>query len=79
MLSFAGAQAVVMEGVTGLVALDPEAASQGALMANRAFAAGTVAQVLKRHGVWRTVVTAGGEQIEISIAKRSWWRRGATG
>ncbi|MEU5160482.1 hypothetical protein AB0G74_12845 [Streptomyces sp. NPDC020875] len=73
--SLQDAQAVVMEGVTGLVSLDPEAASQGALMANRAFASGTVEQVLKSHGVWRTVVSARGERIEISIARRSWWRR----
>ncbi|MFE0424938.1 hypothetical protein [Streptomyces sp. NPDC058953] len=77
--SLQDAQAIVMEGVTGLVSLDPEAASQGALMANRAFSARTVEQVIKAHRSWRTVVTVRGEQVEISITRHRWWRRAGFG
>ncbi|MFJ9031424.1 hypothetical protein ACIRQP_23415 [Streptomyces sp. NPDC102274] len=69
------AQALVMEHITDLVARDPEAASQGAMMANRAFSVGTVAQALDTHGSWQTVVSVQGEQVKISITKRRWWSR----
>ncbi|MBC3982083.1 hypothetical protein H8N01_05785 [Streptomyces sp. AC536] len=68
------AQGIVMEYVTDLLARDPEAASQGALMANKAFSAGTVDQALNSQGSWQTVITVQGEQVNISIAKRRWWR-----
>ncbi|MEU5614210.1 hypothetical protein AB0H03_36840 [Streptomyces sparsogenes] len=68
------AQGVVMERITDLLALDPEAASQGALMANRAFSVGTVDHAIDAHGRWQTVITVQGEQVKVSIIKRRWWR-----
>jgi hypothetical protein len=72
--SLLDAQTVVMEHITDLLARDPEAASQGALMANKAFSAGTVAHALDTHGSWQTVITVQGDQVKVSITKRRWWR-----
>jgi hypothetical protein len=71
--SLQAAQTAVMEGVTDLVARDPEGASEGAIMANQAFAAGTVSHVLETHGRWQTVITVHGERITVAIRKRRWW------
>ncbi|MFI6288431.1 hypothetical protein ACIBCM_27415 [Streptomyces sp. NPDC051018] len=73
--SLPDAQLAVMEYITDLVARAPEAASQGALMANKAFSAGTVERALNTHGSWHTVITVHGEQVKIAIAKRRWWQR----
>ncbi|MEU9791924.1 hypothetical protein AB0E27_15095 [Streptomyces sparsogenes] len=67
------AQRIVMEGITELLALDPEGAAQGALMANKAFSVGTVDHAVDTHGSWQTVITVQGEQVKISITKRRWW------
>jgi hypothetical protein len=72
--SLQDAQAIVMEHVTDLLARDPVAAAQGALMANKAFSAGTVAHALDTQGSWQTVITVHGEQIKVSITKRRWWQ-----
>ena len=44
---------VVMEALTSLLAQDPEAVAEGAMMANRAFEVGTVQHALDTHGSWR--------------------------
>jgi hypothetical protein len=41
---------VVMEALTNLLAQDPEAAAEGAMMPNRAFSVGTVQHALDTHG-----------------------------
>ncbi|WP_103502009.1 MULTISPECIES: hypothetical protein [unclassified Streptomyces] len=69
------AQAVVMESITGLLASDPEGAAQGALMAKRAFAEGTVEHTVTTRGSWETVVTVQGRPVRLTILKAPWWRR----
>lgn len=69
------AQAAVMEHITELLARDPDAVSQGALMANEAFSAGTVDHALDIHGRWQTVITVHGKQVKVSVTRRRWWRR----
>lgn len=64
---------VVMEHLTELLARDPESASQGVTMANKAFSAGTVAHTLENQGTWQTVISIQDEQVKVSIAKRRWW------
>ncbi|MCP9945103.1 hypothetical protein LUX12_10415 [Streptomyces somaliensis] len=68
------AQMVVTEHVTDLLARDPEVASQGALTADRAFSAGTVAHALGTRGSRQTAITVQGGQVEVSITRRRWWR-----
>ena len=55
-------------------ARDPESASQGVMMAKKAFSAGTVAHVLETQGTWHTVLTVQDEQVQVSITRRPWWR-----
>lgn len=70
-------QSVVMERLTSLLARDPEAAAEGAMMANRAFSAGTVQHALDTYGSWRTRVTVCGESVPVVVVKRRLlrWRR----
>ncbi len=65
--------AVVVEAVTNLLAQDPEAAAEGAMMANRAFSVGTVQHALDTHGSWRTSVTVHGETVPVVVVKRRLW------
>jgi hypothetical protein len=67
-------QAVVMEHVTSLLAQDPEAAAEGAMMAKRAFSVGTVQHALDANGSWRTNVTVCGEPVLVVVVKRRLWR-----
>jgi hypothetical protein len=60
-------QSVVMEGVTNLLAQDPEGAAEGAMMANRAFSVGTVQHTLNTRGSWRTSVTVHGKSIPVVV------------
>jgi hypothetical protein len=62
-------QAVVMETLTGLLAKDPEAVAEGAMMANRAFEVGTVQHALDTQGSWRTSVTVHGEPVLLVVVK----------
>lgn len=64
---------VVMEALTNLLAQDPEAAAQGAMMANRAFSVGTVQHALDTHGSWRTSVTVRGEPVPVVVVKKRLW------
>lgn len=70
--TFQEAGAVVVEALTSLLAQDPEAAAEGAMMANRAFSVGTVQHALDTHGSWRTSVTVHGEPVPVVVKKRSW-------
>lgn len=63
-------QSVVMERLTSLLAQDPEAAAEGAMMANRAFSVGTVEHALDTHGSWRTSVSVCGESVPVVVVKR---------
>jgi cytochrome c-type biogenesis protein CcmH/NrfG len=65
-------ESVVMEALTSLLAQDPEAVAEGAMMANRAFEVGTVKQALDNHGSWRTSVRVHGEPVSVVVRKR-WW------
>ncbi|MBB0244570.1 hypothetical protein FNQ90_10760 [Streptomyces alkaliphilus] len=67
------AQFAVMEALTDLLARDPEAASQGVLMAKRAFSEGTVRHALQSTRMWQTVVVVLGEPVPIRIRKTRWW------
>jgi hypothetical protein len=68
--TFQEAAAFVAEGVTRLVARDPDGAAEGAMMANRAFAEGLVQHALDTDGIWRMTVTVHGEQIQVVVRKR---------
>jgi hypothetical protein len=70
--TFAEVGPVVMEALTGLLAQDPDAAAEGAAMANRAFSVGTVKHALDAHRSWRTSVTVHGEPVVIVVRKRLW-------
>lgn len=70
--TFQEAGAVVAEAVTDLLAQDPEGAAEGAMMANRAFSAGTVQHALDTHRSWRTSVTVDGEPVPVVVKKRLW-------
>jgi len=64
---------VIMDALTNLLAQDPEAAAEGARMANRAFSVGTVQHTLDTHGSWRTIVTVHGEPVPVVVVKRRLW------
>lgn len=67
--TFQEAGAVVVENVTNLLAQDPEGAAEGAMMANRAFSAGTVQHALDTHGSWRTSITVHGKSVPVVVVK----------
>lgn len=67
-------QFAVMEALTSLLAQDPEGASEGTMMVNRAFTVGTVQHALDAHGRWRTTVTVHGEPVAVVVTRRRrWW------
>jgi hypothetical protein len=68
-----GVEIVVMEALTSLLAQDPEAVAEGAMMANRAFEVGTVQHALDTHGSWRTSVTVHDEPVSVVVVKKRWW------
>lgn len=74
-----GVQFAVMEALTSLLAQDPEGASEGTMMANRAFSVGTVQHALDAHGSWRTTVTVHGEPVAVLVTRRRWWPVGRGG
>lgn len=64
-------QAVVMEAATSLLARDPEGAADGAMMAHRAFSAGTVRHALDTGGSWHMSLTVHGEPVPVVVVKNS--------
>jgi hypothetical protein len=68
--TFQEAAAFVAEGVTSLLAQDPEGVAEGAMTANRAFSGGLVQHALDTDGIWRMTVTVHGEPVPVVVSKR---------
>jgi hypothetical protein len=68
-MTFQEVQSVVVETLTSVLAQDPEAVAKGAMMANRAFSAGTVEHALDAHGSWETSVAVHGEVVKIVVIR----------
>jgi hypothetical protein len=68
--TFQEAEAFVAEGVTSLLAQDPEGAAEGAMTANRAFSEGLVQHALDTDGIWRMTFSIDGESVPVVVSKR---------
>jgi hypothetical protein len=68
--SFRDARSIVLEAITNLLAVDPEAVARSAMVANAAFDSGAAEHSLTAHGRWSMTMTVLGDPVLLAIVKK---------